>query len=82
MLFRSICLAAITVVVLSCSGSENPVSSNLPPANHTVPQGGRLHAQGLATPQENCASCHGQDLRGGSNGEPSCFQCHGEIWSN
>ena len=84
MLFRSVCFAVITFVILSCSGNDSPspVSNALPPAGHTVSQGGRLHAPGLNNPQENCASCHGQDLRGGANGEPSCFQCHGNVWSN
>ena len=27
---------------------------------------------------DNCAACHGADLRGGANGEPSCFLCHGQ----
>ena len=84
MLFRSFCLTVIAMVALSCSGndSSSPVGNNLPPADHTVPQGGRFHAPGLSNPQENCASCHGQDLRGGANGEPSCLQCHGDVWSN
>lgn len=27
-----------------------------------------------------CKQCHGTALQGGGNGEPSCFQCHGENW--
>ena len=83
MLFRRFCLAVATMVVLNCSGNgdPSPVSNRLPPEDHTVSQGGRLHAPGLDNPQENCASCNGQDLQGGSNQEPSCFQCHGDVWS-
>jgi hypothetical protein len=86
MLFRSICLTTIAFIVLSCSGNDStspsPVGNNRSPADHTVSQGGRFHAPGLANPQVNCASCHGQNLRGGTNGEPSCYMCHGEVWSN
>ena len=27
-----------------------------------------------------CSYCHGLNLDGGSQGEPSCFQCHGRRW--
>jgi hypothetical protein len=27
-----------------------------------------------------CQDCHGQTLMGGSQGEPSCFKCHGLNW--
>jgi hypothetical protein len=87
MLLRSICFAVITMAAVSCSDNfenSSPVgnSSNLRPADHTVSQSGRFHAPGLANPQENCAGCHGQNLRGGANGEPSCFLCHRQVWND
>ncbi|MCK5439673.1 MAG: hypothetical protein KAI97_07000 [Gemmatimonadetes bacterium] len=65
---------------LSCGSSSSPTA---PPAgleDHTVRRGGAFHRPGLTAPAENCVQCHGADLRGGDNGEPSCFSCHGNIW--
>ena len=50
------------------------------PANHTVINDGVPHAPGLNDPTQNCTTCHGADLRGGPNGQPSCFSCHGQKW--
>ncbi len=47
---------------------------------HDQNLGGAMHASGYCSPLQNCSSCHGPDLRGGSNGEPSCYQCHGTLW--
>ena len=49
-------------------------------STHTVNRGGTLHKPGLTDPQNNCVSCHGSDLRGGSVGV-SCYKCHGELWA-
>ncbi len=50
------------------------------PAGHDVRISGVFHANGLNAPTQNCTQCHGADLRGGDNGEPSCFSCHGQVW--
>lgn len=50
-----------------------------PPADHTVGKDGFKHKSGLNSPEINCASCHGLDLRGGDTGV-SCYECHGEKW--
>ena len=76
-----IVLSLLCLLIGCGSDDTSPVGTNPPPPNHTVSQSGRLHAPGLCQPQQNCASCHGDDLRGGSNGEPSCFQCHGAEWN-
>jgi hypothetical protein len=49
---------------------------------HTLSLGGVLHGPNPCRPQGVCTSCHGGNLEGGSNGEPSCTQCHGAFWSN
>lgn len=74
---RTIVLAA-AFLIGSCADSTSP-SENVP-ADHTLRKGGALHAPGLNDPVQNCATCHGAALRGGANGEPSCFRCHGEVW--
>ncbi len=47
---------------------------------HNQSQDGVKHASGFCQPQANCTPCHGADLRGGKNSEPSCTRCHGEKW--
>ncbi len=47
---------------------------------HNQSQDGHRHAAGLCTPTDTCVLCHGADLRGGLNGEPSCFSCHDQTW--
>lgn len=49
---------------------------------HTVNLGGVLHAPNYCNPVQNCVGCHGADLRGGKNGEPSCYSCHADLWNN
>jgi hypothetical protein len=52
-------------------------------SGHTVALGGVNHRPNYCSPYQNCASCHGQDLRGGANGEPSCLKCHNQSkWKN
>lgn len=49
---------------------------------HNIQIGGINHAEGYCNPVLNCARCHGQDLKGGANNEPSCYKCHGELWKD
>ena len=65
---------------MACSNAEVTAPENVP-ADHTVRVDGAFHAPGLQSPLENCVRCHGADLQGGENGEPSCFRCHGQKWS-
>jgi len=44
------------------------------------PQDGVIHMEGLRDPVNNCTACHGDDLRGGDDGEPSCYSSHGKKW--
>lgn len=67
---------AFGVFMTSCN---SPESGKNAPAGHTVNKGGYFHKPGLDNPEENCVSCHGNDLRGGTSGV-SCFSCHGEVW--
>ncbi|MDH5559699.1 MAG: hypothetical protein OEY59_02440 [Deltaproteobacteria bacterium] len=38
------------------------------------------HGVGYDDPLNNCAECHGDDLKGGENGEVSCYLCHANMW--
>ena len=69
--------AALTVASIACSDSTAPADA---PANHTVNMEGQWHAPGLQSPQGVCTTCHGADLRGGTDGQPSCYSCHGKKW--
>ena len=68
--------------VLLAAGAcgDDPAAPADAPSGHTVTVDGVPHAPGLATPQASCASCHGADLQGGTDGEPGCFTCHGRTW--
>ena len=47
---------------------------------HDQKLGGVYHVTGYCDPATNCVRCHGADLKGGANSEPSCYKCHGELW--
>jgi len=64
-----------------CHG-DNWSGSNCGGIAHTVNLGGHLHAPNYCKPLVNCVACHGQDLRGGSSREPSCYACHGAVWTD
>lgn len=71
----------------SCWNAGNPVragqgSPSSPPAlSHDLSLGGVKHASNFCQPAQNCSACHGANLQGGSNGEPSCTKCHGDLWN-
>ena len=75
-------IAAIALPSLGCSDDDDdgPTGPSNAPASHTVSEDGVRHLPGLNDPETNCVACHGADLRGGENGEPSCFTCHGQKW--
>jgi mono/diheme cytochrome c family protein len=35
---------------------------------------------GFNNPIQNCTACHGANLQGGADGQPSCTRCHGVKW--
>jgi len=72
----SLCLA----LVCGAAGCDDATSPSNAPANHTVINDGVPHAPGLDDPTQNCTTCHGADLRGGPDGQPSCLSCHGQKW--
>jgi hypothetical protein len=67
------------LLILSACSGDSTAPDNAP-EGHTSVRGGVAHAPGLNTPLQNCTQCHGVDLTGGNDGEPSCFTCHGEKW--
>ena len=75
-------VVAIAMIPLGCSDDDDDefTGPSNAPASHTVSKDGVRHLPGLDDPETNCVACHGADLRGGGNGEPSCFTCHGQKW--
>lgn len=63
--------------MMACSSATAPANA---PADHTNVKGGAAHGPGPGDATVNCVACHGADLRGGTNGEPSCYTCHGQKW--
>ncbi len=74
----ALCLA-LAAVPIGCD-DDDPIRPSDSPADHTVNKDGIGHAPGLEDPGVNCTDCHGADLSGGDNNEPSCFACHGQEW--
>ena len=70
-------LMALIVVFPSCSLEEQG-SSTL--RAHVDVIEGIPHAFSSHAAPRYCKHCHGDGLQGGANGEPSCYQCHGERW--
>ena len=81
---KTFLMLGFAVLLVGVAGGSNGCGDDdLPPnapSGHTVNEDGVAHADGHRNPTANCVDCHGADLRGGSNGEPSCFSCHGQEW--
>jgi hypothetical protein len=69
---------ALLAGALACSDSSTGPSNA--PEGHTVFKSGVAHAPGLSNPLVNCTACHGANLQGGAEGQPSCTSCHGVKW--
>lgn len=79
---RGLLLASLFVLAagLGGCGEDDPTLPPDAPEGHTVNQDGVAHMPGLADPLAVCTECHGADLRGGAEGQPSCYACHGRKW--
>jgi hypothetical protein len=75
------------LAVAGCWDPDNPIRAGRNGAgvparpSHNANLGGYLHAPGYCQPLQNCAQCHGSNLRGGTSGEPSCYECHDAKWA-
>ena len=72
-------ITMITIIILFSYCSSPTESKYDPPSDHTISKDGAKHKSGLNTPMENCITCHGSDLKGGTSGV-SCYECHGKKW--
>ena len=72
-------LSILLFSVLVCCESEEDYPNYNPPADHTVSKDGVMHRSGLTDPTQNCTTCHGNDLTGGT-AQVSCYECHGQEW--
>lgn len=75
--------ALITMLFFAVSVGACGDSSTAPdtaPQGHSVIKDGVAHMPGLETPTNGCVQCHGDDLMGGTDDEPSCYACHGKKW--
>ncbi len=72
-------VACLSPLVVSCSLEPGPVRSI---RGHTEQYGGVPHGRQARSGARYCQSCHGAELQGGADGEPSCHQCHGRNWDS
>lgn len=82
MRFAAIALA-VALSLAGCgaaqpSGAGSPDRATTAPTDHTLDEGGVVHAPGPSKPTAGCVACHGADLRGATG--PSCFARHGQKW--
>ena len=47
---------------------------------HTAIVENIAHGAPMLKPDRYCKDCHGVYQPGGEQGQPSCFQCHGQYW--
>lgn len=73
-------LAAFAGVFLILAGCRDGSPAPRKIRGHDYSIGGVAHARGAQHPQRYCTDCHGDDLVGGTELEPSCYQCHGKTW--
>lgn len=78
--YLSILKTLVLIVALTSSCSLEEEGSSGIRAHDDVIQG-VAHAFSSKSAPRYCKQCHGTALQGGSNGEPSCYQCHGETWN-
>jgi hypothetical protein len=72
-------LLCIFLLSFSCSDKSQPIRNI---RGHTQIIQGVSHGVPASRPLRYCKNCHGTNLAGGSNLEPSCYQCHGRNWSD
>lgn len=77
---RALVLTLLLALATAAACDDDPTLPADAPEGHTLNIDGVAHRPGLNDPATNCASCHGADLRGGDDGEPGCFDCHGQKW--
>ena len=66
----------------SCSEDQNPMISKAHPEDWNKPASENFHgAKVLASGNETCTSCHGEDYMGGES-QVSCYQCHSSYPHN
>ena len=68
---------ALLALTVACSTKPGPARSI---RAHTTIHADIAHAEPAIKAEHYCVNCHGKNLMGGANFEPSCYQCHGKNW--
>ena len=75
-----LCLSLGLINLYSCADQDAYSVKKI--RAHGLNINGVMHAQPSLNAERYCSECHGQNLVGGGNGEPSCYQCHGKSWTD
>jgi cytochrome c553 len=73
-------LLAAVALMAPLQGCSDSTALADAPEGHTALKGGVPHMPGFNNPLQNCTACHGANLQGGTEGQPSCTRCHGVKW--
>lgn len=73
------CWAALLLLLLCGCSPDDADSRNI--SGHFTSMKGVFHGEPKEFAERYCETCHGTNLTGGTELQPSCFQCHGRTWN-
>lgn len=76
-IFLGLIIAGFYLNLAACSLEEKGLRQI---RAHVAARQGVAHAVPMHKAERYCKNCHGQNLSGGTQGEPSCYTCHGRLW--
>lgn len=78
-------ITAAAALLAGCNPAYEDVPEKIWTALHsTRPYGSNFyHGSDYRFPHGKCdeVQCHGTGLAGGNSGAPSCYECHGDMWT-
>jgi len=75
-----LCMMSAVAFLTSCSDGKDEKRRDI--RAHDVFYDGVGHPIASSRAEHYCKECHGEQLSGGKDLIPSCYQCHGKNWSD